>query len=50
MTLIDDWGEKDLASGESQNFGGPVGVLPLPDGSLFVADDRNNVVVMLRAK
>ena len=50
VTLIDDWGEKDLASGESQNFGGPVGVLPLPDGSLFVADDRNNVVVMLRAK
>ena len=48
--LIDDWGEKDLASGESQNFGGPVGVLPMADGSLFVADDRNNVVVMLRAK
>ncbi len=47
VVLIDDWGEKDLASGESQNFGGPVGVLPMPDGSLFVADDRNSLVLRL---
>ena len=50
VMLIDDWGEKDLASGESQNFGGPVGILPMPDGSLFVADDRNNVVLRLAGR
>ncbi len=45
--LIDDWGEKDLAGGESQALGGPVGLAPMPDGSLFVSDDRNNVVLAL---
>lgn len=50
VMVIDDWGEKDLASGEMQNFGGPVGAIPMPDGSLVVSDDRNNVVVQLVAK
>jgi glucose/arabinose dehydrogenase len=45
--LIDDWGEKDLTGGESQALGGPVGLAPMPDGSLFVSDDRNNLVVAL---
>jgi glucose/arabinose dehydrogenase len=45
--LVDDWGEKDLAGGESQELGGPVGVIPMPDGSLLVADDRNNLVFTL---
>ncbi len=49
-TLIDDWGEKELRGGDTQNLGGPVGVIPLPDGSLLVADDRNNVIVSLRAR
>ena len=48
--LIDDWGEKDLANDETQNLGGPVGVMPMPDGSLVVADDRNNIIVSLRAR
>ena len=50
ITLIDDWGEKDLANGDTQNLGGPVGVIPMPDGSLLVADDRNNIIVSLRAR
>ena len=50
INVIDDWGEKDLADGETQNLGGPVGVIPLPDGSLLVADDRNNIIVSLRAR
>ena len=50
VTLIDDWGEKELPGGESQNLGGPVGVFPMPDGSLLVADDRNNIIVSLRAR
>ncbi len=50
IALIDDWGEKDLASGDTQNLGGPVGVVPMPDGSLLVADDRNNIIVSLRAR
>jgi glucose/arabinose dehydrogenase len=50
IALIDDWGEKELANGETQNLGGPVGVIPMPDGSLIVADDRNNIIVSLRAR
>lgn len=50
IALIDDWGEKDLAGGDTQNLGGPVGVAPMPDGSLIVADDRNNIIVSLRAR
>ena len=50
ITVIDDWAEKDLADGETQNLGGPVGVIPMPDGSLLVADDRNNIIVSLRAR
>lgn len=50
VTLIDDWGDKELSGGDTQNLGGPVGVTPMPDGSLLVADDRNNIIVNLRAR
>ncbi len=48
--LIDDWGEKELIGGEEQALGGPVGLAPMPDGSLFVSDDRNNIVLSLTAQ
>lgn len=48
--LIDDWGEKELTGGEEQALGGPVGVIPMPDGSLLVSDDRNNIVLSLAAR
>ncbi len=50
IAVIDDWGEKDLANDETQNLGGPVGVIPMPDGSLLVADDRNNLIVSLKER
>lgn len=50
VTLIDDWGDKELSGGDTQNLGGPVGVTPMPDGSLLVADDRNNIIVSLKAR
>jgi glucose/arabinose dehydrogenase len=42
IELIGDWAEKD-----AQLAGGPVGVAPAPDGSLWLTDDRNNVVLRL---
>ena len=48
--LIDDWGEKELTGGEEQALGGPVGLAPMPDGSLFISDDRNNIVLSLAAR
>jgi glucose/arabinose dehydrogenase len=42
VELIGNWGETD-----TQEFGGPVGTAVAPDDSLWVTDDRNNVIVRL---
>jgi glucose/arabinose dehydrogenase len=42
IELIGNWGETD-----TQEFGGPVGTAVAPDDSLWVTDDRNNVIVRL---
>jgi glucose/arabinose dehydrogenase len=42
VELIGNWGESD-----TQEFGGPVGTAVAPDDSLWVTDDRNNVIVRL---
>ena len=40
--LIGGWVEKS-----GQELGGPVGIAAAPDGSLWVTDDRNNMVIRL---
>ena len=42
VELIGNWGETD-----TQEFGGPVGTAVAPDDSLWVTDDRNNVILRL---
>ena len=42
IELIGNWGETD-----TQEFGGPVGTAVAPDDTLWVTDDRNNVILRL---
>ena len=42
IELIGNWGETN-----TQAFGGPVGTAVAPDDSLWVTDDRNNVILRL---